>query len=130
MSDGDLAFLKGAITALPTPFRDGVLDLQAVDRLVQHQARQRTTAIVVGGATGEGWSLEVDEVGQRLQGGGGQGARLEPPAGLPEGGGGQLTLDLGGPEGGEEVDGGGAHGRRHPCPPGGGDKPGGGGGGG
>ena len=64
MTDGDLAFLKGAITALPTPFRDGVLDLQAVDRLVQHQARQRTTAIVVGGATGEGWSLEVDEVGQ------------------------------------------------------------------
>ena len=71
-----------------------------------------------------------DEVGQRLQGGGGQGARLEPPAGLTEGGGGQLALDLGGPEGGEEVDGGGAHGSRHPCPPGGGDKPGGGGGGG
>ncbi len=64
MSDGDLSYLSGAITALPTPFRDGVLDLPAVDRLVQHQARQRTTAIVVGGATGEGWSLEVDEVGQ------------------------------------------------------------------
>lgn len=64
MSSEDLAYLRGAITALPTPFRDGVIDLEALDRLVQHQARQRTTAVVVGGATGEGWSLEVDEVGQ------------------------------------------------------------------
>jgi len=64
LSSEDLAYLRGAITALPTPFRDGVIDLEALDRLVQHQARQRTTAVVVGGATGEGWSLEVDEVGQ------------------------------------------------------------------
>lgn len=64
MTANDLAFLDGAITALPTPFRDGVLDLEALDRLIQHQSRQQTTAVVVGGTTGEGWSLEVDEVGQ------------------------------------------------------------------
>ncbi|MDG1051628.1 MAG: dihydrodipicolinate synthase family protein [Planctomycetota bacterium] len=64
MTDDHLAFLEGAITALPTPFRDGVLDLPALDRLIEHQARQRMSAILVGGATGEGWSLEVDEVGQ------------------------------------------------------------------
>lgn len=64
MIDGELAYLGGAITALPTPFRDGVLDLPGLDRLVQHQARQRTSAIVVGGTTGEGWALQVDEVGQ------------------------------------------------------------------
>lgn len=64
MTEEDLGYLHGAVTALPTPFRDGVLDLQGLDALVQHQARQRTSAIVVGGATGEGWSLEVDEIGQ------------------------------------------------------------------
>ena len=64
MSAEDESFLRGAITALPTPFRDGVIDLIGLDRLVQHQARHDMTAIVVGGATGEGWSLDTDEVGQ------------------------------------------------------------------
>ncbi|MEM9800241.1 MAG: dihydrodipicolinate synthase family protein [Planctomycetota bacterium] len=63
MSD-PAAFARGAITSLPTPFRDGVIDLVGLDRLVQHQARHPVSAIVVGGATGEGWSLDADEVGQ------------------------------------------------------------------
>ncbi|MEM9382631.1 MAG: dihydrodipicolinate synthase family protein, partial [Planctomycetota bacterium] len=62
MSADALAFLRGAVTAVPTPFQDGELDLAGLDRLVRHQAMQRAAAVVVGGATGEGWSLSPDEM--------------------------------------------------------------------
>ena len=64
MSEDPIAFLRGATTAIPTPFRDGVVDLVSLDKLVEHQAKQGIGAIVVGGTTGEGWSLAADEVGQ------------------------------------------------------------------
>lgn len=55
---------RGSIVAVPTPFKDGAVDLGAVDRLVEFQARARTCAIALGGATGEGWSLSLDETTQ------------------------------------------------------------------
>lgn len=55
---------RGSIVALPTPFAGGAVDLDAVDRLVEFQVRARTAAIALGGATGEGWSLSLDETAQ------------------------------------------------------------------
>ncbi len=56
--------IRGSIVALPTPYVDGGLDLPGIDRLVQFQARNGTSAVMVGGATGEGWSLSIDELSQ------------------------------------------------------------------
>lgn len=54
--------LQGAIPALTTPFEeDGVLDLPAFARLVEHVIADGVDAILVAGCTGESWALKDDE---------------------------------------------------------------------
>lgn len=62
--DGRADAFQGSIVALPTPFQEGAVDLAALDRLVAFHARSRTDALAVGGTTGEGWSLNLDETVQ------------------------------------------------------------------
>ena len=52
---------KKSVVALFTPFKDGLVDGQAVTRLVDWHVSQGTHALVVGGCTGEGNSLSHDE---------------------------------------------------------------------
>jgi 4-hydroxy-tetrahydrodipicolinate synthase len=53
--------LGGSMTALPTPFKDGLIDEPAFVRLCQRQIARGTTALVVCGSTGEAASLSPDE---------------------------------------------------------------------
>ncbi|MDP6538439.1 MAG: 4-hydroxy-tetrahydrodipicolinate synthase [Planctomycetota bacterium] len=48
---------QGSIVALPTPFRDGHLDLDAFEELIDHHVEQRTDGLVVAGTTGEAPTL-------------------------------------------------------------------------
>ncbi|MEL6428436.1 MAG: dihydrodipicolinate synthase family protein [Planctomycetota bacterium] len=68
----------GSIVALPTPFAHDAVDLAALDRLVQHQTAARTHGVTVGGTTGEGWSLNLDETVQIT-------SRVVAAAGRPSG---------------------------------------------
>ena len=52
---------EGSITALITPFRDGVVDDQAFQSLVDWQIREGTSALVPCGTTGESPTLNHDE---------------------------------------------------------------------
>jgi len=64
-ADSDAASVfEGSIVALPTPFREGGLDLSSVDRLAAFHARFGSDGILVGGTAGEGWSLNLDESAQ------------------------------------------------------------------
>ena len=54
--------LSGSIPALVTPFHQGRVDLDAFHRLVAWQVDQGSSAVVVGGTTGENPALEVDEL--------------------------------------------------------------------
>lgn len=55
------------ITAMVTPFDDNLsLDINAVDRLVDHLLSTHTSSIVVAGTTGESPTLESDEKKQLL----------------------------------------------------------------
>jgi 4-hydroxy-tetrahydrodipicolinate synthase len=47
---------------LVTPFRDGVLDEKSLRRLVKHYAAEPVDGFVLGATTGEGLTLDVDEV--------------------------------------------------------------------
>lgn len=59
--------LEGSICALVTPFTAaGALDLPAFASLVDWHARSGTSAVVVGGSTGESGALEEAEVEQLL----------------------------------------------------------------
>jgi 4-hydroxy-tetrahydrodipicolinate synthase len=58
-SSGDL--FRGVWTAMVTPFRNGAVDLEAVDRLVDHLLEGGIHGIVVAGSTGEGPVLEARE---------------------------------------------------------------------
>ncbi|MEM9170130.1 MAG: 4-hydroxy-tetrahydrodipicolinate synthase [Pseudomonadota bacterium] len=49
--------LSGAITALVTPFKDGVVDDDAFQRLVERQIAAGVSAVVPGGTTGESATL-------------------------------------------------------------------------
>jgi 4-hydroxy-tetrahydrodipicolinate synthase len=51
----------GSMTALATPFKDGVIDEPAFVRLCQRQIDRGTTALVVCGSTGEAATLSVEE---------------------------------------------------------------------
>jgi 4-hydroxy-tetrahydrodipicolinate synthase len=51
----------GSITALITPFRDGVLDEEALIRLVEFQCENGTTGLVPCGTTGESPTLTPEE---------------------------------------------------------------------
>jgi len=51
------ARFDGSWVALPTPFRDGALDLDALRGLIDRQAASATVGIVVAGTTGEAATL-------------------------------------------------------------------------
>lgn len=57
----DLARLRGSITALITPFRDGKLDLKAFEGIVERQVAEGTHGLVPCGTTGESPTLSDDE---------------------------------------------------------------------
>lgn len=57
----DAAWLRGAITPLITPFRDGEVDLDAFAALVERQAVEGADGVVVTGTTGEPTSLSAAE---------------------------------------------------------------------
>lgn len=52
---------SGAATALITPFRDGKLDLAALEELIEHQIEGGIAAVLVAGTTGESATLDFDE---------------------------------------------------------------------
>jgi 4-hydroxy-tetrahydrodipicolinate synthase len=55
--------MKGVITAIVTPFlEDGSLDIISWEILLKAQEDASINGIVIGGTTGEGWSLEKEEV--------------------------------------------------------------------
>lgn len=56
----------GSIAALPTPFAGGTLDEDGLDALIRFHAQGGTSAIVLGGSAGEGWSLDGREYGLLL----------------------------------------------------------------
>ena len=64
VSAAGLAGLEGSITALVTPFRDGVVDVPALMALCQRQIRAGSVGLVVCGTTGEAPALSMAE--QRL----------------------------------------------------------------
>ncbi len=51
----------GAFTALATPFHDGAIDFEAVDKLVEHQVAGKITGVVPCGTTGESPVLDSGE---------------------------------------------------------------------
>jgi 4-hydroxy-tetrahydrodipicolinate synthase len=53
--------IGGSMTALATPFKDGVIDEAAFVRLCQRQIERGTTALVVCGSTGEAAALSPEE---------------------------------------------------------------------
>jgi 4-hydroxy-tetrahydrodipicolinate synthase len=53
--------LTGSIVALVTPFKNGTVDIPALQELVAWQARCETDAIVVAGSTGESFLLSEEE---------------------------------------------------------------------
>ena len=55
------ALFSGVATALITPFKDGKLDFDSLDRLLEEQKKGGITALVVAGTTGEAPALTYDE---------------------------------------------------------------------
>lgn len=53
--------LKGSMTALVTPFRDGKVDAAAFQALVDRQIKSGTAAVIPAGTTGESATLTHDE---------------------------------------------------------------------
>ena len=53
--------LSGSITALITPFRDGQIDEDALNTLVERQIEAGTHGLVPCGTTGESPTLSTDE---------------------------------------------------------------------
>jgi 4-hydroxy-tetrahydrodipicolinate synthase len=53
--------LRGAITPLVTPFRAGVMDVPALERLIEFQIEHGSHGIGVAGTTGEPTSLSAEE---------------------------------------------------------------------
>ncbi|MGD8451104.1 MAG: 4-hydroxy-tetrahydrodipicolinate synthase [Phycisphaerae bacterium] len=58
---------RGTLTALVTPFRDGQLDLDALDAHVQRQIDAGVDGLVPCGTTGESPTLSVEEYAQVIQ---------------------------------------------------------------
>ena len=55
---------SGSMTALVTPFRDGRIDREALERLVEYQIDNGTSALVPCGSTGESATLTHEEHAQ------------------------------------------------------------------
>jgi len=53
--------LKGSIAPLPTPFKDGLLDQEALAGLVLRQVKGGSHGLSIGGSTGEALSLSLAE---------------------------------------------------------------------
>lgn len=53
--------LHGIVTAIVTPFREGVIDFDALDKIVNYQIHGGVYGIVVAGSTGEGIALDMNE---------------------------------------------------------------------
>lgn len=56
-----MTIYQGLFTAIPTPFRNGNLDEEAIKRIVKFQEDEGVHGIVVAGTTGEAPTLENDE---------------------------------------------------------------------
>jgi 4-hydroxy-tetrahydrodipicolinate synthase len=61
LKPGDIAMFKGSIVALITPFRNGEVDRDAFQRLVEWQIEEGTDGLVPVGTTGESPTLTHDE---------------------------------------------------------------------
>lgn len=59
--------MRGTLTALITPFRNGALDLPALEALVESQIRAGVDGLVPCGTTGESPTLTLDEHRQVVQ---------------------------------------------------------------
>lgn len=53
--------LRGSMCALVTPFRDNLLDLDALKKLVDFQIENGTSGLIPCGTTGESATLSLDE---------------------------------------------------------------------
>lgn len=56
-----MVLFKGAATALVTPFRDGVVDYEALSNLIEWQINECIDALVICGTTGEASTLTDEE---------------------------------------------------------------------
>lgn len=54
--------IRGVITALVTPFKNGKVDISSFRRLLQNQAEQGVQGFVINGTTGESPTLKSEEV--------------------------------------------------------------------
>jgi 4-hydroxy-tetrahydrodipicolinate synthase len=58
---------KGLITAIITPFKDNKLDFEALEKILNYQIDNKVDGVVVGGSTGEGNSLSLQEYQSLLE---------------------------------------------------------------
>src|SRR5678816_1694890 len=58
---------RGTYTALVTPFREGKLDLPALEKLIEEQISAGITGVVAVGTTGESPTLSHDEKEQVIR---------------------------------------------------------------
>ena len=54
--------LSGLWLPLVTPFRDGALDEASLSRLVRHYAGEPINGLILGATTGEGFTLDDEEI--------------------------------------------------------------------
>jgi 4-hydroxy-tetrahydrodipicolinate synthase len=58
---------QGVWLPLITPFRDGDLDIASLERLVRHYRRQPIDGMILAATTGEGMTLDPDEVNRLVE---------------------------------------------------------------